>query len=117
MEFSHEAGRWDVYEIECPCGISVYGPCGHAGEAAKNATVRKWNKRTAMRAVSQEGREGDAALVRRLYALHARGLSYASSVPAVNLLLSALAEGLKDAAERLTPRKADAPSTAPKETE
>ena len=46
MTFSHEAGRWDVYEVECDCGVSVYGPVGHAGDAAKAAMARKWNTRS-----------------------------------------------------------------------
>ncbi len=46
IEFSHEAGRWDIYEFECECGISAYGPCGYEGEAAKQAIARKWNTRT-----------------------------------------------------------------------
>lgn len=45
IAFSHEAGQWDVYEIECDCGVSVYGPCGYEGDEAKAATIRKWNRR------------------------------------------------------------------------
>lgn len=54
IDFSHEAGRWDVYEFECDCGISAYGPCGHEGDEAKNATVRKWNARTNPRLANSE---------------------------------------------------------------
>lgn len=48
-------------------------------------------------------RNGDSdELVEQLWQLHRRGLSYASSTPAVNLLLADLSEGLKLAAERIT---------------
>jgi hypothetical protein len=44
----------------------------------------------------------DDVVVQRLWQLHRRGVSYASSVPAVNLLLADLSEGLREAANLLT---------------
>jgi Lar family restriction alleviation protein len=49
LDFSHEAGRWDVWEIECHnCCIAKDSGMGFAGPEAKQAAIAAWNTRTAL---------------------------------------------------------------------
>ena len=45
--FSHEAGQWDIYEVECvQCNFSLAGPVGFEGDNAARAAIAAWNTRT-----------------------------------------------------------------------
>ena len=47
VQFAHEWGRWDVYEVECEaCIYSRLGPTGHEGDKARAAAIAAWNRRT-----------------------------------------------------------------------
>lgn len=50
-KFSHEAGQWDFYEVECDnCFIGMGGSSGFAGDAAAQSAADVWNTRATLEA-------------------------------------------------------------------
>jgi Lar family restriction alleviation protein len=70
VAFSHEAGRWDIWEVECEaCCVSKDGALGFVGEDARKSAIDAWNSQPALEAALLRISELEGAL--RTFADHA----------------------------------------------
>lgn len=54
VTFSHEAGRWDIWQVECEaCCVSKDGALGFVGDDARKSAIAAWNTRPESESVTE----------------------------------------------------------------